>query len=64
MVPVCFTCMLIMVLGVVRPEMATNFGSKEVELGLMKGLSMASPRTIFGTIKNSPNLRVGPKTSM
>ena len=53
-----------MVMGVVRPEMATNFGSKEVEPMLMRGLSMESPHTIFGTVKNSPNFRVGPKMSM
>ena len=46
-------------LGVVRPEMAMHFGSKEVEPRLMKGL-----RTVFGTVKNSPDLRVGLKTSM
>ena len=34
-------------LGVVRPEMAMDFGSKEVEPRLMKGLSMDSPRTVF-----------------
>ena len=61
MVPVCFTCVLIVLLGVVRPEMATDFGSKEVESRLMRGLSMGSPCTIFGTVKNSPNLRIGPK---
>ena len=44
--------------------MATDFGSKEVEPMLMRGLSMDSSRTIFGTVKNSPELRVGPKTSM
>ena len=53
-----------MVLGVVRPKTATDFGSKEVELRLMRGLSMDSPRTILGIVKNSPELRVGPKTSM
>ena len=37
----------IVVLGVVRPEMAMDFGSKEVESRLMKGLSMDSPRTVF-----------------
>ena len=36
------------VLGVVRPEMAMDFGSKEVEPKLMRGLAMDSPRTIFG----------------
>ena len=47
MVPVCFTCLLIVVLGVVRPEMATDFGSNEVEPRLMRGLSMDSPHTVF-----------------
>ena len=51
-------------LGVVSLEMAMDFGSKEVELRLMKELSMDSPHTISGTVKNSPDLRVGPKTSM
>ena len=53
-----------MVLGVVRPEMAPDFGSKEVEPRLRRGLSVDSPHTIFKTVKNSPKLRVGPKTSM
>ena len=44
--------------------MVMDFGSKEVESGLMKGLSMDSPHTIFGTVKNSPDFCVGPKTSM
>ena len=51
-------------LGVVRSEMVMDFDSKEVEPRLMKGLSMDSPHTIFGTVKNSPDLCVGPKTSM
>ena len=38
----------IVVLSVVRPEMAMDFGSKEVEPRLMKGLSMDNPSTIFG----------------
>ena len=45
-----------MVLGVVGPEMAMDFGSKEVEPRLRTGLSRNSPRTIFGTVKNSPGL--------
>ena len=53
-----------MVLGVVRPKMATDFGSKEVEPMLMRGLSMDSPHTAFGTVKNSPDFRIGPKISM
>ena len=48
MVPVCFTCVQIVVLGVVRPEMAMNFSSKEVEPRWMRGLSMESPCTAFG----------------
>ena len=44
--------------------MAMDFGSKEMEPRLMKGLSMDSPRTVFWTVKSSPDLRVGPKTSM
>ena len=44
--------------------MAMDFGSKEVEPRLMKGLSMDNPHTIFGTGKNIPDLRVGPKASM
>ena len=42
-----------MVLGVVGPEMAMDFGSKEVEPRLRRGLSTDSPRTIFGTVKNN-----------
>ena len=53
-----------MVLGVVRPEMATDFDSKDVEPMLMRGLSMDSPYTVFGTVKNSPDFRVGLKMSM
>ena len=35
-------------LDVVRPEMAMDLGSKEVEPRLMRGLSTDSPHTIFG----------------
>ena len=51
-----------MVVGVVRLETATYFSSKEVEQRFMKGLSMDS--FFLRTVKNSPELRVGPKTSM
>ena len=44
--------------------MATDFGSKEMEPMFMWGLSMDSPHTIFGTVKNNPNFRVGRKMSM
>ena len=47
-----------MVLGVVRPDMATDFDSKEVEPMLMRRLSMDSPHIVFGTVKNSPDFRV------
>ena len=56
--------MQILVLGVVGQEMAMDFGSKEVEPKLMRGLSMDSPRTIFGTVKNCLDLLVEPKMSM
>ena len=45
-----------MVWGVIGPEMAMEFGSKEVEPRLRRGLSTDSPRTVFGTVKNSPGL--------
>ena len=45
-----------MVLGVVGPEMTMDFGSKEVEPRLRRGLSTDSPRTVFGTVKNSLGL--------
>ena len=45
-----------MVLDVVGPEMAMNFDSKEVKPRLRKGLSMDSPHTVSGTIKNNPGL--------
>ena len=44
--------------------MATGFSSKEVEPMLMRGLFMNNPHTVFGTVKNSPDFRVGPKMSM
>ena len=56
--------MHIVVLGVVGPEMAMDFGSEEVEPKLMRGLFMDSPRIVFGTVKNSPSLLVEPKMSM
>ena len=56
--------MQIMVLGVVRLEMTMDYGSKEVEPRLLRGLSKDSPRTVFGTVKNSLDFLVGPKMSM
>ena len=41
-----------MVLGVVRPKMAMDFGPKEVEPMLDEGrLSMDSPSTVMGLLK-------------
>ena len=54
----------IVALGVVGPEMATDFSSKEVKPMLMRGPSMDSPHIVFGTVKNSPDFHVGPKISM
>ena len=45
-----------MVLGVVGPEMAMDFGSKEVEPRLRRGLSTDSPCIVFRTVKNNPGL--------
>ena len=56
--------MQIVVLGVVRLEMAMDFGSKEVEPRLMRGLSMDNPRIVFGIVKNNLDLLVGSKMSM
>ena len=53
-----------MVLGVVGPEMAMDFGSKKVEPRLRRGLSTDSPHTIFGLLKTVPVCLVGPKASM
>ena len=44
MVPCALHVVYIMVLCVVRPKMAMDFSSKEVEPRLMRGLS----RTVFG----------------
>ena len=41
-----------MTLGVVRPEIAMDFGSKEVGSMIDEGgLSMDSPRTVMGLLK-------------
>ena len=45
--------MQIVVLGVVRPEMAIDFGPKKRNRCLMRGLSMDSPRTVWGLLKQS-----------
>ena len=43
--------MQIVVLGVVRPEMAIDFGSNEVELMLDEGAVHLKPTYCLGTIK-------------
>ena len=40
-----------MVLGVVRPKMAMDFGSKEVEPMLDKGAVHGQPTYYYGTVK-------------
>ena len=42
-----------MVLGVVRPKMAMDFSSKEVEPMLDEGVVHGQPTNCFGTIKQS-----------
>ena len=49
-----------MVLGVVRPEMAIDFGSKEVEPMLDEGVVHGQPTYCYGTVKKS-GLMVGLK---
>ena len=43
-----------MVLGVVRSEMATDFGSKEVELMLMRGYPWTAHTLFLGLLKTVP----------
>ena len=44
-----------MVLDVVRPDMAMDFGSNEVEPMLDEGVVHGQPTYCFGTVKNSPD---------
>ena len=48
-------------LGVVRPEMAMDFGSTKWNRCLVRGLPTDSPLHECGTVKNSPGLLVGAK---
>ena len=41
-------CVIIVVLGVVRPEMAIDFNFKEVELMLDQGAAHGQPTYYFG----------------
>ena len=43
--------MQVVVLGVVRPEMAIDFGSKEVESVLDEGAVHGQPTYCLGTVK-------------
>ena len=61
MVPLCYNCVLNYGLGVVGPEMTMNFSSIKWNRCLVRGLSTDNPLLIFGTIKNSLGLLVGPK---
>ena len=62
---VCVACVIIYALncglGVVRPEMAMDFGSTKCNRCLVRGLSKDSPLLVLGTVKNSSGLLVGPK---
>ena len=52
-----------MVLGIVRPEMAMDFVSKEVEPILDEGVVHGQPTYCYGTIKKSRlmvGLKIGP----
>ena len=52
-----------MVLGIVRPKMAMDFGSKEVEPILDEGVVHGQPTYYYGTIKKSRlmvGLKIGP----
>ena len=62
--PKCFTFVLNCGLGVVRPEMAMGSRFHKVEPMLGERAAHGQSTAWFGTIKNSLNLRVGPKTSM
>ena len=53
-----------MVLGVVRLEMAMGSQFHEVEPMLGERATHGKPTARFETVKNSLDLRVGPKTSM
>ena len=52
-----------MILRVVRSDMATNFGSKEVEPMIDEGAVHGQPTYRFGIVKNRPNYlldQIGP----
>ena len=53
-----------MVLGVVGPKMAMGSQFHKVEPMLGERAAHGQPTARFGTVKNSPEFRVGPKTSM
>ena len=61
MVPLCYNCVLNYGLGVVGQEMVMDFGSSKWNQCLVRGLPTDSPLHGHGTVKNSPNLLVGPK---
>ena len=60
MVLVCVNCDL----GVVRPKMAMGSRFHKVEPMLGVRAAHEQPTARFGFVKNNPDLRVGPKTSM
>ena len=62
---VCVACVITYAinygLGVVRPEIAINFGSTKWNQCLVRGLPTDSPLHGCGTVKNSLGLLVGSK---
>ena len=58
---ICVVCVLNCGLGVVRPEIAMDFGSTKWNQCLVRGLPMDSPLLSLGLLKTVPVCLVGPK---
>ena len=61
MVPLCYNCVLNYGLGIVGPKMAMDFSPTEWNRCLVRVLSTDNPLLVMGTVKNNPDLLVGPK---
>ena len=61
---ICVVCVLNCGLGVVRPEIAVNFGSTTWNQCLVRGLPTDSPLLSLGLLKTVPGCLVRPKMSM
>ena len=65
MVPGCFTCVLNYGLGCCEAGKGHEFWFQRSETEVDEGAIHGQPTHYFlGTVKNNPELRVGPKTSM